>query len=132
MHTFVPQTQVTALVEAPSVLEQDEMVEEEHWLNALWQKRPVVGVHSFVPHTHVSELAKDPSAVEQAEMAEDEHWLYVLLQKRPVVDVQTATPQMHPALLAVVPSVSKQSGPVTLMQGMLEKHVVVEVVRVLK
>ena len=37
LHIFVPQTQVTELAERPSVLEQAEMVKDEHWLYVLWQ-----------------------------------------------------------------------------------------------
>ena len=67
LHVFVPQMQVTELVERPSVLEQAEMVEDEHWLYVLWQKRPVVvGVHTAAPQTHSALLAVVPSVSEQS------------------------------------------------------------------
>jgi hypothetical protein len=45
-------------------LEQDEMVEEEHWLNALWQKRPVVGVQAVAPQIHPALFSVVPSVSE--------------------------------------------------------------------
>ena len=81
------------------------MVDVEHALIVLRQKRPVSELQVFVPQTQVSELAERPSVSEQAEMAEDEHWLYVLWQYRPVVGVQDAvSPHSHAAAFGEAPS----------------------------
>ena len=67
LQVFVPQMHVSVLVELPSVTEQAEMAEDEHWLYVLWQKRPVVGVHATAPQMHPAllALAVDPSVSEQ-------------------------------------------------------------------
>ena len=81
------------------------MVDVEHALIVLRQKRPVSELQVFVPQTQVSELAERPSVSEQAEMAEDEHWLYVLWQNKPVVGVQDAvSPHSHAAAFGEAPS----------------------------
>ena len=66
LHVFVPQMQVSELAELPSVTEQAEMAENEHWLYVLWQKRPVVGVHATAPQMHPALLAVEPSVFEQS------------------------------------------------------------------
>ena len=86
LHVIVPQTQVIELAEVPSVLEQAEMAEDEHWLYVLWQKRPVVGVQSAAPHMHPPLLAVVPSAPEQGgaitqtQRLEEEHLTFEVVR----------------------------------------------------
>jgi len=49
------------------------MVDVEHALIVLRQKRPVSELHVFVPQTQLNELAERPSILEHGEKAEDEH-----------------------------------------------------------
>jgi hypothetical protein len=65
LHVFVPQTHVSELAVIPSVLEQAEMAEGEHWLYVLWQKRPVVSVQAAVPQMQPALLAVAPFVLEQ-------------------------------------------------------------------
>jgi len=94
------------------------MVDVEHALIALRQKRPLSESHTFVPQTQVSELVERPLVLEQAEMTENEHWLYVLLQNIPFTELHTLVPQEHPTVLI--------NAPLLLEQALPPEHVLLE------
>ena len=68
LHIFVPQTQVTELAERPSVLEQAEMAEGEHWLYVLLQNIPLTELQApVVPQEQSTPVLIDaPLLFEQA------------------------------------------------------------------
>ena len=67
LHIFVPQTQVSELVDVPSVSEQAEMAEDEHWLYVLLQNIPLNELHALVPQEQSTPvLINAPLLLEQA------------------------------------------------------------------
>ena len=86
------------------------MPDVEHWLSALRQNKPVVGVQEAVsPHSHAAAFREVPPSFEQTCAAA--HLLRDEVQKRPVVGVQVEAPQVHAPVFSVMPSVLEQSGP---------------------
>ena len=66
LHVFVPQTQVSELVELPSVLEQTEMAEDEHWLYVLLQNIPLIKLQALVSQEQSIVLIDAPIWLGQA------------------------------------------------------------------
>ena len=66
LHVFVPQTQVSELVSLPSVLEQTEMAEDEHWLYVLLQNVPLIKLQALVSQEQSIVLIDAPIWLGQA------------------------------------------------------------------